>query len=109
MDIAPYTFASNWERYQIFDITHPVIFQDYFLLFAEPGEESPLLIVTKPFRYEVTQLQCSDHVARILQQTLELDTRPLGLDVHRGRCHLLARICPRRQTIGSKTPPQPAG
>ena len=56
MDVAPITLLNTFERSQVIDITYPVIYQDFYILYPKPEEEEevPLLLVTKPFHYEVS-------------------------------------------------------
>ena len=52
VDIVPYLFANTGERNRMMDITFPIIFENYYILFAK-SEESSVLNITKPFQYEV--------------------------------------------------------
>ena len=55
-DVAPISLSKTFERNQVIDITFPVIYQDFYILYPkhEKEEEGPLLLVTKPFHYEVS-------------------------------------------------------
>lgn len=52
VDIVPYLFANTGERNRMMDITFPIIFENYYILFAK-SEESSVLNIAKPFQYEV--------------------------------------------------------
>jgi len=53
VDVNPIILLSTFERNQVIDITFPVIYQNSYLVYPKPEEEGPLLLVTKPFHYEV--------------------------------------------------------
>ena len=54
--MAPISLLNTFERNQVIDITYPVVYQDFYILYPKPEEEDPLLLVIKPFHYEVAIL-----------------------------------------------------
>ena len=54
MDVNPIILLSTFERNQVIEVTYPVLYQNSYLVYPKPEEEGPLLLVTKPFHYEVS-------------------------------------------------------